>query len=115
MLFRSFEAAAAGTPFLTVPAGDASEIVNWTGGGWLCPADRDNHGYITVSPAVLAREIEKGVRTPDYLRKLGDAGRKAWSDRFTWATIAKSYESILRGERVMFPLESDATGDAAQA
>jgi glycosyltransferase involved in cell wall biosynthesis len=103
-----FEAAAAGTPFLTVPVGNASEIVRWTGGGWLCPADVDTRGYVTVSPAILAREIEKGVCTPDYLRNLGAAGRQAWRDRFTWANIAKSYEGILRGETVKPAVQSDA-------
>ncbi len=103
-----FEAAAAGTPFLTVPVGNAAEIVRWTGGGWLCPADVDDRGYTKVSPNVLALEMEKAVRSPDYLRKLGEAGRKAWLDRFTWAKIAKSYERILRGETVMSPLQWDA-------
>ena len=107
-----FESAAAGTPFLTVPVGNASEIVSWTGGGWLCPADRDDRGYITVSPAVLAREIEKGISSPDYLRKLGAAGRQAWLDRFTWAKIAKSYELILRGETVISPMASDSVEGA---
>ena len=36
-----FEAAAAGTPFLTVPVGNADEIVRWTGGGVLCEATKD--------------------------------------------------------------------------
>lgn len=103
-----FESAAAGTPFLTVPAGNAGEIVRWTGGGWLCPADVDERGYIKVSPSVLAREIEEGIRSPDHLRELGVAGRQAWLDRFTWAKIAKSYERILRGEMVMSPMQSDA-------
>jgi glycosyltransferase involved in cell wall biosynthesis len=99
-----FESAAAGTPFLTVPAGNAGEIVQWTGGGWLCPADVDERGYIKVSPTVLAREIEKGIRSPDLLRKLGASGRQAWLDRFTWAKIAGSYERILRGEGVASPM-----------
>ena len=51
-----------------------------------------------VSPAVLAREMEKGIRSPEYLHGLGEAGRRAWQDRFTWAKIAQSYERILRGE-----------------
>jgi glycosyltransferase involved in cell wall biosynthesis len=109
-----FESAAAGTPFLTVPAGNASEIVRWTGGGWLCPADRDERGYIKVSPVVLAREIEKAIRAPDYLRKLGAAGRQAWRDRFTWEKIAKSYERILRGETVLSPVHSDMVERAGQ-
>ena len=103
-----FESAAAGTAFLTVPAGNAAEIVRWTGGGWLCPADVDERGYIKVSPTVLAREIEKGIRSPGYLRELGAAGRRAWSDRFTWAKIAKSYERILRGEIAASPMQSNA-------
>jgi glycosyltransferase involved in cell wall biosynthesis len=107
-----FESAAAGTPFLTVPVGNSREIVNWTGGGWLCPADVDERGYTKVSPAVLAQEMEKAVRSPEYLRKLGDAGRRAWQDRFTWARIAQSYEQVLRGEAFRSPMISEA-GDAA--
>jgi glycosyltransferase involved in cell wall biosynthesis len=106
-----FEAAAAGTPFLTVPAGNANEIVRWTGGGWLCPADVDDRGYVTVSPAVLAREIEKGIRAPDYLRKLGESGRHAWLDRFTWEKIAKSYERILRGATVISPALTESVAN----
>jgi glycosyltransferase involved in cell wall biosynthesis len=107
-----FEAAAAGTPFLTVPAGNASEIVQWTGGGWLCPADVDERGYVKVSPAMLAQEMEKGVRSPDFLRKLGAAGRQAWLDRFTWAKIAISYERVLRGETLLSPMGSGAAKEA---
>jgi glycosyltransferase involved in cell wall biosynthesis len=107
-----FESAAAGTPFLTVPVGNAGEIVQWTGGGWLCPADTDGRGYIKVSPTVLAREIEKGIRTPDHLCELGAAGRQAWLDRFTWAKIAQSYESVLRGEMVASPMQSDMANRA---
>ncbi|OPY97878.1 hypothetical protein A5906_33425 [Bradyrhizobium sacchari] len=102
-----FESAAAGTPFLTVPAGNAAEIVRWTGGGWLCPAEVDDRGYIKVSPDVLAREIESGIRSPDHLRRLGEAGRRAWQERFTWLKIAQSYERILRGETVMLPMQSE--------
>jgi glycosyltransferase involved in cell wall biosynthesis len=101
-----FESAAAGTPFLTVPAGNSAEIVRWTGGGWVCPAEADERGYIKVSPDVLAREIEKALRSPDQLRALGEAGRRAWQERFTWSKIAQSYERILRGETVMAPMEA---------
>ena len=96
-----FEAAAAGTPFLTVPAGNAAEIVRWTGGGMLCPADVDVRGYVRVSPDVLALEMEKAMKSPDLLRRLGAAGHQAWRERFTWKAIAKSYERVLRGEAVL--------------
>ncbi len=100
-----FEAAAAGTPFLTVPVGNSKEIVRWTGGGWICPADVDERGYTKVSPSLLAREMEKAVRSPEYLRQLGEAGRRAWLDRFNWGKIAQSYERILRGETVLSSMQ----------
>lgn len=100
-----FEAAAAGTPFLAVPVGNSREIVRWTGGGWICPADVDERGYTKVSPSVLAREMEKAVHSPEYLTQLGEAGRRAWLERFNWAKIAQSYERILRGETVMSPMQ----------
>lgn len=109
-----FESAAAGTPFLTVPVGNSREIVNWTGGGWICPADVDERGYTNVSPDVLAREMEKAVHSPEYLRKLGEAGRRAWQARFTWAKIAQSYERILRGETVMPPMTSETVEAVAR-
>jgi glycosyltransferase involved in cell wall biosynthesis len=103
-----FEAAAAGTPFLTVPAGNAAEIVRWTGGGLLCPADVDAKNYVKVSPDVLAAEMQRMMRSPALLKQLGAAGQQAWRDRFTWATIAKSYERVLRGEKVSAPLMPQA-------
>jgi glycosyltransferase involved in cell wall biosynthesis len=108
-----FESAAAGTPFVTAPVGNSREIVSWTGGGWICPADVDERGYTRVAADVLAREMEKAVHSPEYLRKLGEAGRLAWQERFTWAKIAQSYERILRGETVMQPVTSEAAGAAA--
>ena len=98
-----FEAAAAGTPFLTVPAGNAAEIVRWTGGGILCPADVDEKGYVRVSPDALASEMERAMDSPALLRQLGAAGQKAWRERFTWAHIAKSYEQVLLGQKVLSP------------
>jgi glycosyltransferase involved in cell wall biosynthesis len=106
-----FEAAAAGTPFLTVPAGNAAEIVSWTGGGLLCPADVDEKGYVKVSPDVLAAEMERAMKSPALLKQLGAAGRQAWRERFTWATIAKSYERVLRGETVAAPLMPETVTD----
>lgn len=109
-----FESAAAGTPFLTVPVGNSREIVRWTGGGWICPAEVDERGFTTVSPTVLAREMEKGIRAPENLRRLGEAGRNAWRENFTWAKIAHSYERILSGETVVSPIAAEATEAAVK-
>jgi glycosyltransferase involved in cell wall biosynthesis len=89
-----YEAAAAGLPFLTVPVGNASEIAHWTGGGIVCPAPRDDHGYTRVEPSVLAREISRLAEDRTLLVALGQAGREAWARRFTWDKIADRYEAI---------------------
>jgi L-malate glycosyltransferase len=91
-----FEACAAGLPFLTVPVGNATEIVRWTGGGELCEAPVDAEGYTRVEPAVLARSIEKLVADPAYLVALGAKGKRASKRRFNWASLTIEYEQLFR-------------------
>ena len=90
-----YEAAAAGTPFLTVPVGNAEEIVRWTGGGAICPAARDEGGYTRADPEVLAREIQSLLDDAALRSQLGTAGRAAWRREFNWSAIAKRYEAVL--------------------
>ncbi|WP_160012599.1 glycosyltransferase family 4 protein [Rhizobium sp. 18055] len=94
-----FESAAAGTPFLTVPVGNAEEIARWTGAGIICPAEKDARGYTRVAPEVLSREIANAIESPERLLVLGQAGRAAWSERYTWAAISTRYEELLEGEQ----------------
>lgn len=93
-----FEAGAAGLPYLTVPVGNADEIVRWTGGGELCPASKDERGYTRVDPAVLAEHIQSLLDAPERRRKLGEAGRASWRSTYNWAAIAPRYEAILQGD-----------------
>ena len=90
-----FESAAAGTPFLSVPAGNAEEIAEWTKGGIICPAPKDKRGYTRVVPAVLAREMERAVGRQQELAQKGALARGLWEKKFTWDVIAKQYEQIL--------------------
>jgi glycosyltransferase involved in cell wall biosynthesis len=92
-----FEAAAAGTPFLTVPVGNADEIVRWTDGGILCEAAKDEHGYTRVDPATLAVAMASCVKDRDGLSRLGATARQRWHDHFTWKVVAGYYEDILAG------------------
>jgi glycosyltransferase involved in cell wall biosynthesis len=94
-----FEAAAAGTPFLSVPVGNAEEIAGWTGGGMICPAEKDDRGYTRADPVVLAREMERCMEAPDMLARIGATGKERWRRLFTWQAIAQQYESILSGGR----------------
>jgi L-malate glycosyltransferase len=90
-----FEAAAAGTPFLSVGVGNASEIAQWTGAGVMCPSIVDNKGYTTVSENDLAVAMADLMRKPEHLEALGRAGRKNWIQKFNWEEIAVYYEQLL--------------------
>lgn len=92
-----FEAAAAGSPFLTVPVGNANEIVRWTGAGLLCEAAKDSRGYTRVDPATLADAMAHCMRDRETLRSLGATGRNRWRSYFTWKIVAGYYEDILAG------------------
>ncbi len=90
-----YESAAAGLPFLTVPVGNAGEIAQWTAGGVVCPASRDERGHTRVDPKVLGEHISRLAADRPSLKALGRAGRSAWSARFTWERITLQYELIL--------------------
>lgn len=94
-----FESIAAGTPFLSVPVGNAEEIAIKTGGGIICPADKDERGFTRAKPQVLACEIAKAIKDPDRLRKLGEIGRAVWKENYTWDALTNQYERILQGDR----------------
>jgi glycosyltransferase involved in cell wall biosynthesis len=93
-----FEAAAAGTPFLSSPAGNAREIAEWTSGGWTYAAAGDGRGHLRVDPAVLARELEVRAAARAELERAGAEGRRrVLEEGFTWEAIVPRYEAILAG------------------
>ena len=89
-----FESAAAGTPFLTVPVGNAEEIARWTEAGVVCPAKQDGKGYTRVNPGELARFMSQLARDDALRQTLGEAGRKNWQEKFTWEKISREYEDL---------------------
>jgi glycosyltransferase involved in cell wall biosynthesis len=103
-----FEATAGGTPFLSVPVGNAEEIARWTGGGVICPAPKDERGYTRADPQQFAAEMKRLMDAPEALSELGRVARERWMKQFTWARIAERYESILRGSDAVHRPESTA-------
>ncbi len=96
-----FEAVAAGTPFISTPAGNAREIVRWTGGGIVCDAINGATGDLRPNPALLARKIEALASDPALMAELGSAGRRSFLEQgFSWAAIADRYELILSEGRI---------------
>ncbi|NPU86178.1 MAG: glycosyltransferase family 4 protein [Syntrophaceae bacterium] len=90
-----FEAAAAGLPFLTVPAGNADEIARWTGAGEIVPAERDRVGNTRVSVDVLSQAMADLATDRERLGMLGRRGRENWKRNYTWETIVGRYEELL--------------------
>jgi L-malate glycosyltransferase len=90
-----FEAMAAGTPFLTLDVGNAAEIVRWSGGaGRVLPTERRARGRVGGRPADMAAVIEELLADEPERRRMGEAGRQAWEQRFTWSKIADHYEQL---------------------
>jgi len=90
-----FEAAASGTPFLSSDAGNARELVEWLGGGFVINTPKNSDGYCIISPKVLASEINILINQKKLLLSMGDRMKKAWLENYTWEKVAKKYESIL--------------------
>jgi glycosyltransferase involved in cell wall biosynthesis len=89
-----FESAAAGTPFLSVPVGNAEEIACWTGAGVICPAPQDDKGYTVPQSDVLAEYMSRLTKNQEQLRSRGVAGKKKWREQFTWSHISTQYEQL---------------------
>lgn len=90
-----FEASAAGLPFLSVPVGNAEEIAAWTGGGEICPAQRDMTGHTMVSPGVLAQAMMRLAENRERLLRMSRQGRQNWKEHYTWETIVSQYEAVI--------------------
>lgn len=89
-----FEACAAGLPFLSVPVGNSGEIAVWTGGGEICPADKDDRGYTRVSAAKFARRMEALIIDNEKCSEMGGRGRQSVERRFNWSLLVQEYEAM---------------------
>jgi glycosyltransferase involved in cell wall biosynthesis len=93
-----FEAAAAGTPFVSVPAGNAAEIAKWTGAGVVVSMPTDSRGRIRTRPSRLARAMADLSREPAELARHGANGRRSIAGEYNWKEIGRLYEAVLAGD-----------------
>jgi glycosyltransferase involved in cell wall biosynthesis len=89
-----FEAAAAGLPVVTVPVGNAKEILEATRGGVVVPAGRRPDGDTRPDPAALASAISELLNQPERRQQMGARARAVWQRDYTWSTLAKRYEDL---------------------
>jgi glycosyltransferase involved in cell wall biosynthesis len=90
-----FEAAAAGTPFITSDAGNAKEIIHWLGGGFMMKDSANPEGFRIINPQSLADEIAALMNQNSLLEKTGKKLKENWQKDYTWDVIAKRYERVL--------------------
>ena len=90
-----FEAAAAGTPFITSNAGNAKEIIHWLGGGFMMKDSANPEGFRIINPQSLADEIAALMNQKSLLEKTGKKLKESWQKDYTWDVIAKRYERVL--------------------
>ena len=89
-----FEAAAAGLPVVTVPVGNAEEIVDQTGGGVVVPAGRRRNGDTRPDPTALSSAMSVLLDQPEVLNQMGQRARNAWQADYTWSAVARRYEDL---------------------
>lgn len=94
-----FECLGAGLPFLSIPVGNVDEIIEWSGGGVLCPGRQSREGFSSVYPAVFCEEMRKLSLDAEKREKLSASGRQAWLDKFTWKDIADRIERLVTQDR----------------
>lgn len=89
-----FESMASETPFLTSEAGNAQEIIEWSGGGMLLPTNIDEQGYSRVDINKSVTLINEVYQNNELRKKMALYGFEAWKDKFTWEKITEKYLAI---------------------
>jgi glycosyltransferase involved in cell wall biosynthesis len=89
-----FESMAAGLPFVSLDVGNAAEIAEWSGAGLIVPSQRRDDGLVTADTGAVARAVDKLLADPERRREMGERGRRAWEQRFTWETTTSRYEAL---------------------
>ncbi len=91
-----FEAAAAGTPFISTDVGNSREIAEWTGAGLIAAGRTHETGVTFVDVDDAARLVERLHRDADGRRRMGRHGREVVLERYTWDKIVDQYEALYR-------------------
>ncbi|MEW5784283.1 MAG: glycosyltransferase family 4 protein [Bacillota bacterium] len=94
-----FEAMASKTPFLTTDAGNAGEIVAWSGGGLLLPTEIDYKEYVYSRADIIGsvRLLEDLFNDAGKREAMQENGFAAWQQSFTWEKITRDYEKLYLG------------------
>ena len=91
-----FESMASKTPFLTTDVGFTSDIIRYSGSGWLMPTVKFSNGHVKADIDLSVKLLEDIMPDKTKMLKMADAGFKAWQEKFTWQKIAEQYEKLYK-------------------
>ena len=97
-----FESAAAGTPFISNDVGNAKEIADWTGLGYILDSStnlKPKTNSICTKTLILAIEKHFSEFTDT---KLPNDLLEFFAKTFTWDIIIKKYEKIILDQNISF-------------
>lgn len=89
-----FEAMASKTAFLTTPAGNAQEIIQWSQGGLLVKSSKTENGLVYADINDFAEKLKELIRKQKLRKKMAESGFKTWRKGFTWKKITDQYEKL---------------------
>lgn len=92
-----FESMAAGLPFLSSPAGNTEELVQWSNGaGIILPSVMSDQHLVEVDVEQSAIVLDKTICDTAWLKEASMHGHEAWQKKFTWQNIALQYERLYK-------------------
>jgi L-malate glycosyltransferase len=86
-----FECMASKIPFLTSDAGNAREIVEWSGGGKMLPGKTNSKGYSRTNIRSASRLLRVVFADREGRHRMAENGHQAWKEKFTWREISVKY------------------------
>ena len=90
-----FEALAAGLPFVSTPAGNASEIAAESSAGLIVPSSKKRNGDVIADVSECASLLESLTNNKEMREQMKLSARTMFNKRYTWDTISEQYETIL--------------------
>jgi len=89
-----FECMAAKIPFASSDVGNAKEIAQWGGNGFILPTEKDEIEWGKIKIDESAKMLEEIVSDKETLNQMAKNGYKAWKNSYTWQKIAQQYEKL---------------------
>lgn len=65
-------------------------------GGKIIPTTTDSNGFGHTNPSEVVDMVEELLRNKKERERMGELGRRAWKQKFTWEKIVLDYEKLYK-------------------